>query len=379
GVTWSLTGADSGTGISSAGLLTISPAQTASLTVVARSRANTDVSKTAAVTVKQTNDITDITITGELDRTAYYRGTPIDMLNLAGLTGTAGFGAGESIDITATAKSFLIIINDGDMNTVGEVRFSVKINDITADSDFSITIQPLIVPVMNFSTTPANPANGWILHEIPGEDILLPMGENLIPSFGPVGAVLPKASAAGDFKERNWIVHGNAANMTDPEYQGIVQNSELVDGRIRQVLRFNKGDGSTGNSGPMIRVPVGSMSGEQWYYINTWLRLVSGTLSLGETNEYRISIYNTLTTAITTSPARSKIILGGLSGGALSNANGRVVPLTGDGKWHNYSFLVCIPDTFENRFLEIRLFVPNSENAVTVDMTDVEMIAIPAP
>jgi len=377
GVTWSLTGALSGTSINSAGLLFISPGQTDSFTVIAKSKANTGVSNTAPVTVKQPGTMAGITITGDLERDTYYRGTTIEQLNLAGLTITADFGAGDLVDITATVKSFLVIVNDGNLNTAGEVHFTVKIDEVTANSHFSITIVPLIVPVMNFGST-AN-ANGWILHDTEGQDILLPSGENLVAPFGPVGTVLPKASGAGDFKEKTWIIHGNAANMNEPDYQGIVQNSEMIDGKVRQVLRFNKSGGSTANSGPIYRIPVGSISSERWYYVNTWLRLVSGTLALGETNEYRISIYNTATTAITTSPARSKIILGGLSGGATSNSNGRVVALNTDGNWQNYSFLVCVPETHDGRFLEIRLFVPNSDNAVTVDMTDVELVIIPAP
>ena len=370
-VTWSVTGGGVGTDIdSNSGLLTIGSTETAALTVRATAVANPSISNTAAVSVRTVNDVTDIIITGSLTRTTYYRGTPLGQINLEGLTVTAEFDGG-SADITAAANNFLIVV-DGSMNAVGQVELTVEIGSATAASNFSIIIEALIVPDMNFSGTAM--AGGWVLYNQPGRDIPLPSGENLIPPFGAPGTVLPKVAAATQFIANTWQIH-EAGSIDDEAHQGTVQNSEMIGGRIRGVLRFNKPQGNSTNSGPTIRIPLGDLSGGQWFYINTWFKLISsdGPLATGDNaNEYRISIYNGVTAAIANSTMRSKAVLGGGP-----SSTGRIQQITTE--WQSYSFLVYIPATYNNQFLEVRLFAPNNHNAVTIDMANVEMIVIPAP
>jgi hypothetical protein len=167
--------------------------------------------------------------------------------------------------------------------------------------------------------------------------------------------------------------------MEQPSYSAIVQSSEtMTDNRIRQVLRFKKDDGRTQNSGPIYRFPIGSLPPEGLYfYLNTWLKLIDsnaadGVLATNESQDFRISIYPAATTAITGAIIRAKAILGSGPGD-----NGRVKQISNE--WQEYSFLLFIPQKHQNRFLEIRLFVPNDEKAVIIDMTDVELIEVPAP
>ena len=264
----------------------------------------------------------------------------------------------------------------------GSILAVITIFAATACDDLSKVVPPddllVQVPVIDLSATANN--QRYIHHDEPGKWVIPPiLRASLIPPYGAVDTELPKVNTGTQFTANTWLVHGNADNVNDATYFGRVQSNEEIGGRNRGVLRFSKNSGQTANSGPFIRVPLGPLPVDgQWFYINTWLNLITiSTASLPTQDnqaEYRIGIFSSETQPAGDGPIRSKVFLGNFT-----NNDGRDKPITTADPWMDYSFLVFVPQRYQNHFLEVRLFVPNSNNQITIDMTNVEMFAISPP
>ena len=241
---------------------------------------------------------------------------------------------------------------------------STVYNSAVAEID-SITLKRLDTKTgkyVDFSATPDN--NKWVAVQA-AEKKAMPKGAQMINGFGAPGTeytIVTQVSATLD----EWMAQAGTLTST---LKAIVKNNETMpDGNQRAVVEYIRSESTDAqhNAGFYYRFQLENIpSGGQHYYIGTWLKKVAGNIAAGEVaTDFRMTIYD-----------KPGSTIAGLAE-IFARAKDPLVKMNLKDEWTPLDYVLFVPKSAEGKFFEIRLYIPNGNEAVTMDMAAVEMYPV---